>query len=69
MGRFPTCAGAGRLGLDPGSDGMRGGRWKGPVETSEDDQMFQVASLHACAAHHVTMHVCTAEPSSRAIAL
>ena len=24
---------------------MRGGRWKGPVETSEDDQMFQVALL------------------------
>ncbi|CAE7193646.1 CAPN15 [Symbiodinium pilosum] len=37
------------------SDGMRGGRWKGPVETSDDDRMFQALASYtqACFARHL----------------
>jgi len=39
------------------SDGMRGGRWKGPVETSEDDQMFQALASYTQACFAISCSI------------
>ncbi|CAE7542545.1 CAPN15 [Symbiodinium natans] len=39
------------------SDGMRGGRWKGPVETSDDDGMFQALASYTQACFAISCSI------------
>lgn len=40
-----------------GANGMRGGRWKGPADTADDENMFQERGiLSACLYLHIHMY-------------